>query len=147
LRAQKNPAFLKTDTHMTDAGTIVTVAAIVERLTGEPQARMSQILQSEAPVQSEWIGDLGSRFSPPLSEIRFNSPLKRNIAWFHNEMGGGQNGITDLYVNPAAVYAKRIVVFGDSFGREYTRFLTRFFTESIFLRTPFLHEELLDSLA
>ena len=146
LQLLGEPAFLKTDTHTTDAATIVVASAIVERLTGKSQDEMCRKLRGELHMKRDWTGDLGGRFSPPLSEDRVMSELPQEILWFHNELSGGNNGITDIYFNPVALYKKRILVFGDSFGREYVRFLSRFFEESIFLRTAFFHEELLDSL-
>jgi len=41
---------------------------------------------------------------------------------------------------------KNILIFGDSFGREYTRFLGWYFRQSVFLRTPFFHEELIEQI-
>ena len=146
LRAEQAPVFLKTDTHMTDRGTILAVARLVEILTGEPQSARQDMLLARLTEQRQHTGDLGMKLDPPPSHIEQFALPYWPIKWFHNNLLGGNNGIVDLYFSSDATYSNRLLWFGDSFGREAARFLSFFFREVVFLRTPFFHPEIFDQI-
>jgi hypothetical protein len=94
----------------------------------------------------DWAGDLGSRFTPPLSEKRHLLRKTWPHRWFHNDLKGGNNGIVDILFGTRAVYQKRLLVFGDSFSRDLCSLLSYFFQEVVFLRTPFFHDEMFNQI-
>ena len=142
LRQADRPTFMLTDTHLTDYGTILAVAEIVKRLVGEPQTVHVNRLLADTNVDVEWSGDLGSKLTPPHSEKQIKNPMRWVRNWYHNSMTGGNNGIVDIHFNREAVYGKRLVWFGDSFGRSACQFMSYFFKEVVFFRTPFFHADI-----
>jgi hypothetical protein len=147
LRDAVGPVFLQTDTHLTDRGNIVAAGAVVERLLGESQAEhVNRLLTSSEWKESERAGDLGGRFDPPLSE-RHNVLRKWwPIKWFHNNLTGGNDGMADVLFSPEAVYRNRVLVFGDSFSRDLSGYLSYFFKEVVFLRTRYFHDDIFQQI-
>jgi len=148
LRGQSNikEVFMKTDTHMTDFGTAISTAAAVEALLGEDQSQsLQQILERPATTR-DWTGDLGGRFLPPRTEIRDLINGAPAAKWFHNRLSGGNNGIVDILINPNSSSDKSILVFGDSFARDWGKFLTEWFRQIMFLRTPYFHEDIVEQV-
>jgi tetratricopeptide (TPR) repeat protein len=146
LRQASKPTFMQTDTHLTDYGTILTSADIVSQLVGESQTASVASLVAGTNLDVQWSGDLGSKLSPPRSEIRFNNPMTWIRNWYHNNLTGGNNGIVDIYFNKEAAYGKRLVWFGDSFGRSACQFISYYFKEVVFLRTPFFHPDIFEQI-
>ena len=54
--------------------------------------------------------------------------------------------MTDLRFSFQPLYAKRLLFFGDSFGREACKLLSFFFKEVVFARTPFFHDEIFHAM-
>jgi tetratricopeptide (TPR) repeat protein len=146
LRQATRPSFMRTDTHVTDYGTILVCAEIVRRLVGEPQTTHVSSLIAGTNIEADWSGDLGSKLTPPHSETRTQNPMKWLRNWYHNNLTGGNNGIIDIYFNNDSVHDKRLVWFGDSFGRSACQFMAYFFREVTFFRTPFFHPEIFDQI-
>ena len=146
LRSEGKTSFLRTDTHLSDRGTIVTVCGLVERILGvdtsDARTRMLDSLQ----IQRELVGDLGGKLEPAESSIETYTGTTWYKHWLHNNLTGGNNGIVDLYFSPRALYPGRLLWFGDSFGREAARFLSFFFEEVVLLRTPFFHADIFDCI-
>lgn len=139
--------FLKTDTHLTEMGNIVAAGAVVERLLGASQAdHVNHLLTSYDWGESDWTGDLGGRFEPKLSERQRVQRKRWPFKWFHNEMTGGNDGIVDILFSPQAVNRQRILVFGDSFSRSLSSVLSYFFTEVVFLRTRYFHDDMFEQI-
>ncbi len=134
--------YMKTDTHVSDVGNITSSAAIVERLTGEPQTESVARLMAMEWTSEHGVGDLGGRFEPPLGETRRRIHRSWIQKWLHNDLHGGNNGIVDIIFNRDAVYKKRALVFGDSFARDFSSILSFFFKEILFLRTPYFHPDI-----
>jgi hypothetical protein len=147
LRKLGETAFQRTDTHLTDLGTATIARYVLDRLTGRSHAAEFAAIIDRIDVPQEWAGDLGRRFTPHLSEIRLTFRSNRSIKWLHNNLSGANNGLVDLTFNTDALYDKRLLIFGDSFGRELTRFLALFISQVVFLRTPFLHQEMLEQIS
>jgi hypothetical protein len=143
LRQAPEPGYQRTDSHASDAGYRLVATAVAAALTGGDAADYHRLL-AEGPMQEKLVsGDLGRRFDPPLAAaervLRTGWPLAR----LSNGVTGANNGIVDLYFSRHAVHPARLLLFGDSFGRSLARLLSRFFQEVAFLRTPFLHAEIL----
>jgi len=138
----KDLVFKRTDTHLTDFGTLLVTIDLLKRLGFEVPSDVVRSMFDNAFQEVTYSGDLGGRFDPPLSskELVFTKPQR--VAWWHNDLQGGNNGIVDIRYAPDALFNKRVMFFGDSFGRDCVRFLSLFFTQTVFLRTPFCHEEL-----
>jgi hypothetical protein len=143
LQTQTGATYMRTDTHLTELGNIIAAGAIVAQLIGESQAaNVNSLLTSHNWNELTWVGDLGSRFEPALSEKRRLLRKSWLHKWFRNDLKGGNNGIVDLLFSSKAIYGKRILVFGDSFSRELSSILSFFFKEVVFLRTPYFHDDL-----
>jgi hypothetical protein len=147
LEACDPPAYYRTDTHLTHAASILIVRKIAEELTGEDLEGASQEILENFKVSEDFCGDLGNKLEPAVTEtVRVYDGRRWNDRWFHNNLIGGNNGITDLRFNLTARFDKRVLIFGDSFGRELAWFLSYFFSEVIFMRTPFFHPEIFDQM-
>ncbi len=142
LRAHKAASLTKIDTHMSDFGTLVTVCRLVERLTGASQASHFSRLTGRCTRIISKQGDLGSKVTPPIADDQpgFDDPMPGKR--FSNLAVKRNNGLVDLRFNPEAPYRKRLMLIGDSFGREMCRFLPFFFSEVHFFRSPYFHPEI-----
>jgi hypothetical protein len=147
LRAIGDGSFQKTDTHLTDLGTVVVTKAVLDYLFKKSHVEETKNIISGIKASQDWIGDLGGRFEPKLKETRLFYNERGSLMWFHNSLTGGNNGIVDILLNKNFVYNKRVLIFGDSFGRELARFMGFFVKEVIFLRTPYFHQEMFEQIA
>ena len=138
--------FKTTDTHPTDLGLLLAGAEIAETLTGCDKAAAVQALLAKPVVPHRAAGDLGLRFTPHLESAEVTITTDWPVAYFHNDVGFGNDGLIDICLSPKALSHKRLLWFGDSFGRGCLRFLSYFFREVTFLRTRFLHEEMLQQI-
>ncbi len=143
LRTLAESSFLRTDTHLSDAGNIVVVCALTSRLLGQSTGSSRQRLLDGITKERAHCGDLGGKLSPPRSftECVLGSDWGAKVV--SNRLARN-DGIVDIWMSPAAETAGRILVFGDSFGRDMSRFLSVFFREVVFLRTPFVHPDIVD---
>jgi hypothetical protein len=146
LRQAGKASFLRTDTHLSDHGTIVAVCGLVERITGVEQSLTRDRMLGSLHIRREHVGDLGAKLEPNDSSIEMYAETDWPTRWLHNNLTGGNNGIVDLYFSPEAQHPGRLLWFGDSFGREAARFLSFFFREVILLRTPFFHPDVFDCI-
>ena len=142
LRRQSVAPFMRTDTHLTDLGAIVSACSIAESFSGEDQAPALAALQSRITQTRMFSGDLGKRFDPNVQSEENFLKLEWPLKYFTNDMGFGNDGLVDIYISPNACYKTRLLWFGDSFGRGCVRMLSFFYEEIIFLRTRFFHEEI-----
>ncbi len=134
----------KTDTHLTDHGSVIVAAKLVELLTGfDPRNELLDLIKS-ITIPTEKFGDLGSKLEPPLSAVELTSAARSPGPWLHNDLVGGNNGIIDLRFFAQAPCPNRLVFFGDSFGRELARFLQHWFREVFFFRTAYMHPDIID---
>ena len=138
--------YLKTDTHMTDFAMIKVISYLVQDITGEEQDKHTANLLGRLLEERRVIGDLGSKLiSKPSAIVSYLIP-DWEMREFHNNLSGGNNGITDLYFSRNAIYKKRVLWFGDSFGRAGARILSYFFSEVMFLRTGFFYPDIYDQI-
>jgi SGNH hydrolase-like domain, acetyltransferase AlgX len=146
LQRADQPTFMRTDTHNTEYGNVLTAAAIVGRVMRQDQSGNVRKLLSAQWVDIDRVGDLGGRFEPPIGEVRKVIQKKWRHHWRHNNLSGGNNGIVDVIFCPESVYPERILIFGDSFGRDLASILFFFFREVVFLRTPYFHRDIFDQV-
>jgi hypothetical protein len=146
LQHTAEPAFMRTDTHNTEYGNILTAAAIVGRLMRQDQSKNIRKLLAAEWLESERVGDLGGRFEPQIGERRKTIRKEWRHHWVHNGLTGGNNGIVDIFFCPESVYPERVLIFGDSFGRDLASILFFFFREVVFLRTPYFHRDIFDQV-
>jgi hypothetical protein len=146
LRSEDTKMFLHTDTHMTDQGNIIATSKLVEILTGDDQSSHRDRLLANLLVEAEFSGDLGSRFTPAVGHIEKNMRIFWPYRVFTNGLTGGNNGTVDIMFSPEAVYRKRVLLCGDSFLRSSIRFLSYFFSEILFLRTPYFYDDIFHAM-
>jgi len=141
LRQDTGDVFFHTDTHLCDRGNILVASNLATLLTGEDQTVSLASLLSCLSHAAEYSGDLGARFNPPISHLEQFIRIAWPLAVYSNGLTGGNNGTADIIFSPQARYRKRVLLVGDSFLRGSMRFLSYFFTELLFLRSPYFHEE------
>jgi hypothetical protein len=144
LEPHKADVISKVDTHINGYGSILIAAELVRRLTGEAQDEIAARLVGTLVMGEPKGGDLGSKLDPPVMGRDLVSSARSPGKWVSNEIQGGNNGLVDLRLNAHAPYDKRVVFFGDSFGRDVCRFLQFWFREVIFLRSGYFHPEVAD---
>lgn len=132
----------KLDTHLSDSGTLVVLARILD-IIGLPAPIALREIQECINLKTKTTGDLGSKFSPPLHQ----ESIKINPHWNHtkfNSNGTSNNGQIDIYFSPEATTNKKILIFGDSFFRLMLPHLSKIFQQVVFLRTPYYHAEMVE---
>ncbi|MDM7936090.1 MAG: hypothetical protein QUV06_01330 [Cyanobium sp. CZS 48M] len=93
---------------------------------------------------SDWSGDLGSKVDPVRTEDRLAVKLPGSVKRYSNKLSAGNNGIIDIYCNsnPLSCGLNKAVLLGDSYGRDIAELLSIVYKHVAFLRTPFMHDEL-----
>jgi hypothetical protein len=144
----------RVDTHYRPSGTLLMIRELLRIACGQEAINLiPDADQLQFTSQSNWSGDLGSKLSPTRYEDCERIVLPGSISCYSNRLAGGNNGIIDLYINRAYIAAGtkpsglgRVLVSGDSFGRDIARTLSMISQEVLFVRTPFLHVELVDAM-
>ncbi len=146
IRAVGPRALSRVDTHLTGYGSLIVASGIVRRLESpETVMKLGNLDALEFAVLTT-AGDLGSKLTPEQVESQERVLQGFPTIWLHNELSGGNNGIIDIRINRHAVVDKRCMIFGDSFGRDLAIYLSLWFKEVLFLRTPYFHPELADQM-
>jgi hypothetical protein len=142
LRSAGERVFLRTDTHMNHRGTLAVVDLILERLFGHAFKRWAELKAATITTSRTYVGDLGRKLDVQPEEQQFLTPLDARVKFFRNEMNTGNNGAAQISFFREAPIPQRLVLLGDSFGRDLTWMLAELFRETVFLRTPYMHPEL-----
>lgn len=142
LQKHKEKAIKKADTHLSDHGSLLLAVQLVESFVGESQKAAAQHLDSRATIDIETNGDLGAKLDPPLPSTERKFGERPPGTWYHNDLKGGNNGIVDIRINPAAPMTRTCLMFGDSFGRDICTQLQHWFVVVLFFRTPFFHPDI-----
>ncbi|MCI0910751.1 hypothetical protein [Pseudomonas putida] len=132
----------KLDTHLSDSGTLVVLARILDIIGLAAPVALREI-QECINLKTKTTGDLGNKFSPPL----YQESIRINPHWNHtkfNSNGTSNNGQIDIYFSPEATTDKKILIFGDSFFRLMLPHLSKIFQQVVFLRTPYYHAEMVE---
>jgi hypothetical protein len=135
----------KTDTHYTPHGTAVATNQLLLKFQIDEKFRLHSSDLNTSFSRDDFSGDLGSKLIPKVYEKREILLPNSNSRKFSNSLGSGNNGIIDFYINDHAPIAAKILIFGDSFGRSIATCLTNIFSNVLFLRSPFVHIEIIDS--
>ncbi len=146
LRQEATAVFKRTDTHPNDYGLAIAAASIVSRTTTQDTRSALDYLLARPRRSVVEAGDLGSKLEP--KEMAEESYIVGDwpIRFFSNGITFGNDGLADIYISPAAIHQRRLLWFGDSFGRGCTRLLSAFFSEIVFLRTRFCHAEMMEQI-
>ncbi|MFG1404629.1 hypothetical protein V5F80_00945 [Xanthobacter sp. VTT E-85239] len=136
-------AYMRTDTHWSALGQLEVVRQVINRLDWQiPTAKKKlDAIRNALIIQKDYIGDLGNKLNPKDKEDRLIYPLPSHIFKFNNGVTGN-NGTITAYINPEAT--GKLMVFGDSFIISCMDMISSFFGESIVVRTPFFHREMVD---
>lgn len=142
LATCNRPTYLKLDTHLSDHGSLQVLSLILKKLDINLKDVLTH-LDSRIIETSATFGDLGSKFHPPLKQI--SEHLVPDWAYTsHSSRSGYNNGQVDIYTTNTAPLPGRILIFGDSFYRLMLPFFSKIFRETVFLRSPFLHPEMVE---
>ena len=143
LRREGNSCFLHTDTHLSDYGTSLVTAQLLQRFSQKLDPNAIKTLTARITSGRAHCGDLGSKLSPPVysNEMFFGPGWPAKL--FSNKLSRN-NGLVDLWFHSAAVSPERVLMFGDSFGRDLARGLSYWFGEVMFLRTPYYHFDIVN---
>jgi hypothetical protein len=142
LASATYPTYLKLDTHLSDHGSLLVFSLILKRL-GVDVPDIIKHLSARIIDTKTTCGDLGSKFSPPLKQV--STSLSPDWAYtVHSSQSGYNNGQVDIYMASSAPVSGRILIFGDSFFRLMLPFFSRVFQQTVFLRSPFLHPEMIE---
>jgi hypothetical protein len=146
LRRQDVPPYKRTDTHLTDLGCAVAASAVAERLSGQAHGGFLDHVLTLPRTARMIAGDLGGRLKPPVASSETFFEPDWTSRRFTNDIAAGNDGMADIIVSPGAVHDRRLLWFGDSFGRGCLRYLSFFFREITFLRTRYLHREMFEQI-
>jgi hypothetical protein len=138
----------RVDTHFTPFGAGVLCAAVLESLDEqEALAALRAHLDQSGNRKPGWQGDLGWRFTPARTEDKLHLLKPQPVQRHSNHLASGNNGIMDLYINQSSdpLPLGRVMLFGDSFGRDMAAILSVLARQVMYLRTPYLHLDLVDS--
>ena len=139
--------FRRNDSHLTIAGNCYFVAAILNAL------KLSVEISTQVhTVETEHVGDLGSKFATPVSE-RLQAPcfddglLSQAGLIKRREISvAGLNGIQQCFLNESAPLKQSVLVFGNSFFERIpswglSPFFAALFREYTFIWSPALDVE------
>lgn len=123
-------SYYKTDTHWSEYGAYTTLSNYLSS-----QKKIDLITLTDEDFKLENVsGDLGSKLDG-RTDGRLNYNF--NVDSYEVFRSGLKNhGYACHYANPNAKYAKKVLVFGDSFGQSYIKPLVLTFNEVVFLYSP-----------
>ncbi|NIE73918.1 hypothetical protein F3J45_05595 [Pantoea sp. Ap-967] len=139
-------SFHKKDTHMSDSGYCNLTALLLRSLGFDD--RLCEAVKQELigclTKHVKYSGDLGSKMDPEEFDVK--NDIEPNWSYLHvkNNLGVSNDGLAELYFNENALTGMRVIIFGDSFSRLHSLFLSRCFKEIAFFRTRYFHEDLVD---
>ncbi len=142
LSEHRDRIISRVDTHLREYGSILLASLLVEKFSGADQGNIFSELTRHIVRGGQIDGDLGSKLTPPVSDHSELLNYQIPGVEFCNNIEGANNGGIDLRFNPEAIYNKRLIIFGDSFGRDISRFLQFWYSEVFFFRTGYFHEEI-----
>jgi hypothetical protein len=135
--------FLRTDTHLNFNGKVKTTLAVLRQFHDLDEASARAALLACKGEAYAYKGDLGSKLTPPQSEEHFRV-VNRDVVTFNNR-SGANDGMAILAFNVARLKrgeVKRLLVFGDSFFERAIKMFAVFYSEILFCRTRYFHDEI-----
>jgi hypothetical protein len=142
-------AWLKGDTHLHGTASY-NISAYVERMLREATGEEidKDKIFDDASIDG-YVGDLSSKLVKTPHSFSETKKYMRRLwieAFYQNSIPGGNNGLVDIHVCKHDKQKKpRLLFFGDSFGREIAWYLSRFYSVTMFCRTPFVHYEIVSA--
>lgn len=139
-------SFHKKDTHMSDGGYCNLTALLLLHLgfEGEVCKKIQHELTSCLNKHVKYSGDLGSKMIPEEFDIKNDIEPDWKFVHVKNNLGVSNDGLAELYFNENALTEMRVMIFGDSFSRLHSLFLSRCFKEVVFFRSRYFHEDLVE---
>lgn len=145
---ENEDAFFRTDTHYSGVGCLRILEEILKDIFPDCLEQGRDAIAPNIQMQSGFVGDLGRKFTPPLSE---EAPVLRGMVVPYqlvtNGMKAGNDGICTLVSSPESLTDKTLLIFGDSFFRQLLPMLAVFYRKIIFCRTRFFHYEIVEAFA
>lgn len=144
LNGQTIPVYLKKDTHLNFNGLKISVKYTFEKLL-KKYKNYDDIFDACKNISQETAGDLGSKIIPIESEKRATIKTVWNLKRFNNRSGKGNDGLIHIVFNVNKLNRfefNRCVIFGDSFSYLNLPLLSYEFSEILFMRTRYFHEEI-----
>jgi hypothetical protein len=141
----ENSFFFETDTHLNFKGKVETSLVILKEFFDLDVMAVRDVFNSFKGAEQEMVGDLGGKLDPVRREVRTEiktSFLKR----YHNQVGGN-DGFAVICLNKDKLKekgVKRLLIFGDSFCERTLQFLSYMYSEILFCRSRYFHEEIVD---
>jgi hypothetical protein len=154
LTLHRDKACMRVDTHLSVLGSAICLSAISESLsatksniTTTPNLDFYDCIDKMALPGKRKYGDLGSKVYPMEDEADLCLPSNKDIVTISNNFRSGNNGICDLYFNKTLLEnGPRVLIFGDSYARNIALVLSRFAGQVFFMRTPYLHDEIVNAI-
>jgi len=135
--------FLKTDTHLNFDGMVATSSSVLSELAGGQKSDYQGLLQECKGSAYQMTGDLGSKLTPPVTELHYQV-INRQTRTFSNQVGAN-DGLTVIQFNLRLLREKRkrrLLIFGDSFAERALKMFGQVYSEILFCRTRYLHDEI-----
>lgn len=135
--------FLRTDTHLNFSGKIDTTLAVMREFQVFNDSEVRYRLMECRGQSYEYLGDLGSKVVPKQTEVHFRV-VNRAVKVFNNQVGAN-DGLTIVAFNLDLLKSKesrRLLVFGDSFIERAILLFACFYSEILFCRTRYFHDEI-----
>lgn len=133
--------YTKTDTHLNLYGNLKLLKSIITEHDADIQAYINKV-KKNVGLKTDFVGDIGNKLIPNESELIMRYSVDESIRTYTNGLQKGNNGKLNILINTQALYKKKVLIFGDSFFYTILRDLSNFYTEVIFCRSPFFHEEI-----
>lgn len=139
-------SYMRTDTHWALPFQTVAVLQIAKSLgiPADEIAEGQKHISVSGSVEVRFIGDLAGRMEPVISEraLFFRPEWLKELS---NKPSGWNDGAIHIFQNEAAP-ARRLLVFGDSFGRMICPLLSIFFDTVLFCRSRYFHPEMVEMM-
>lgn len=134
------------DTHLNFDGMVKTTVEIMKTFIQlDDEVEVMRILSSYRGPAREVTGDLGSKMNPPQTGIL--NDISTKFAKRYNNQVGANDGLAIVCLNRDMLgrgERRRLLVFADSFMERSLQLFAHFYSEILFCRSRYLHEEVVD---
>ena len=137
--------YFKTDTHLNFEGKKVTSIEIMKSFFDFDISDIESVYESFRGGKKLITGDLGSKMQPKIQEHR-HEIVTRFLKRFHNQVGAN-DGFAVVCMNKDKLQessSKRLLIFGDSFCERSLQFFAYFYSEVLFCRSRYFHDEIVN---
>lgn len=128
-----------TDSHWTGFGAYIAYRALSKNVRGLRPLKETAV----ECIEKEGAGDLGDKFLPPLTGVYTECVLRKppsTQVWNNGVNNRGYMGYWQ-HRNPDL---PRAILFMDSYGWKFSRFLSASFSEMLMVHTPYFEQEAVD---